>query len=118
MLGGHEPNAFPKVSASHISQASPIPFDIKCLRLSHSLRRARRDTNRWRKRNKLRLTQKLVAKHLGMRRPYLSRIESGKADVSFLDVERRVYFYGLKSTRDIETLSREDKKTLHFNMWG
>ena len=81
------------------------------------LRSARKATDRWRKGARPLLTQEYAAKCLKIRQSYLSRIENGKADVSFLDVERMVYFYGLKSLDLVGTLLREEQQELHHNRW-
>jgi len=82
--------------------------------LGRLLKGAREKANRERRRSRQPLlTQATASKHLGFDQSHLSRIEAGKVDLSFLEVERLANFYGVRFLDELRTIDSEERREQH-----
>jgi transcriptional regulator with XRE-family HTH domain len=92
-------------------------LDVRRVELGRKLKMARERANRARKkRRQPLLTQTAVAKHFGFDQSAISRIESGRAGLGFLEVEELANFYGVEYLDELRTFRHEERKgQIHFD---
>jgi DNA-binding XRE family transcriptional regulator len=61
----------------------------------------------------LSLTQAFAAKQLGISQSFLSKIEDGQKEPSFLLLERMAAYYGFKKLSTFETYSPAERASFH-----
>src|ERR1039458_794645 len=59
------------------------------------------------------MTQAFAAKELGISQSFLSKLEKGLQEPSFLLVEKMAAYYGIKKLSWFETFSAEERTGLH-----